>query len=322
MLPMLVALALAPTALAQRSAFSSAGGSTVRACHSKNGSLRVLRNGKHCSGELSWTLSAPAGAAGAAGAAGPQGAAGVTGESGPAGAGGPQGPAGAAGATGSTGETGAAGEAGAAGATGPTGVTGATGASGHAGVTGATGITGPTGQEGPQGSTVSGATGPTGPTGPTGSSVTGPTGPAGAFPSTLGSGQTETGSWSVTNGSVPNARSPLPNTEGEIFGTITFPIRLSAAPTHVELVKRGRTSTHCTGTPEAPTAPAGWLCVYTGLEHNNPLGISPITAIEDGAGTQEAASATGAFVVFKPAVEEEFAASDMTDAGAWAVTAE
>jgi hypothetical protein len=309
--PPIALLALAPAALASPSARYAASESTIRACHSKNGTLSVARKGKHCSGEITWNLSAPAGARGGAGAAGSQGPAGVTGETGPAGAPGAQGPPGLAGATGSTGETGAAGLAGAAGATGPNGVTGATGASGAAGATGNTGLTGTTGETGPTGSNKSGATGPTGPSGPTGSSATGATGPTGAFPVTLGGGQTETGFWALTSGSTVTIG-------GETYGTISFPIRLPSAPTHVEYVKKGKTGTNCTGSMPAPTAPAGFLCVYAGAEFNYPPAEPATVAIQNAAGTPSAASASGARIVFKAIAEE---ANDI-DSGSWAVTAE
>jgi hypothetical protein len=309
--PPIVLLAFAPTALAGPSARYAAGESTIRACHSKSGVLSVARKGKHCAGEVTWNLTAPAGARGAAGAAGPAGAAGVTGETGAAGAAGPQGAPGLEGATGATGETGATGTAGATGATGAKGVTGATGASGPAGAAGGTGPTGPTGETGPQGSTESGATGPAGATGPTGSSPAGATGPTGTFPSTLGSGQTETGFWAASSASILNM-------SGETFGTISFPIRLPSAPKHVEFLRRGKTGTNCTGSNLSPTAAAGSLCIYVGSENNEPAGEPATVAIENAAGTPGAASATGAYVVFTAATGE----SNVVDSGTWAVTAE
>jgi len=306
-------LAFAPAAFASSSARYAAGESTIRACHSKNGALSIARKAKHCAREITWNLTAPAGARGAAGAAGPRGAAGVTGETGAPGANGPQGAPGLEGAAGSTGETGATGATGAAGATGAKGVTGATGASGAAGTTGGTGPTGPTGETGPQGSTESGATGPTGPTGATGLSPAGPTGATGTLPATAGSGESESGSWSVMSGSNPN-------TGGEIVGTISFPIQLSIAPTHVEYLRRGKSSTNCPGSSEAPSATAGFLCVYAGFEHNEPSGFPPLPTIENAAGAP-GASVSGAFVVFIPQ-EEEAVINDAIDAGSWAVTVE
>ncbi len=134
--------------------------STIQACVSHDGDLRIVSTPNECrrhESALVWNVvgpagpPGPAGSAGATGPAGPTGAKGDTGTTGAAGAQGPQGPGGPAGPTGDTGPAGATGAAGAAGAT------------GVAGPTGDTGPAGPAGAQGPQGPT--GAQGPTGPSG-------------------------------------------------------------------------------------------------------------------------------------------------------------
>jgi hypothetical protein len=50
--------------------------------------------------------------------------------------------------------------------------------------------------------------------------------------------------------------------------TISFPERLSAAPTQTIFVEAGTTNPTCTGTVSNPTAPAGVLCVYESYVFN------------------------------------------------------
>lgn len=158
----------------------------------------------------------------------------LKGKAGPQGPQGPQGP---------KGDPGPAGNAGSAGSQGPAGPVGATGA------TGATGVTG---------KTVTGATG-----------VTGSTGPTGPLSTTLISGMTETGTWSMGGYTVENLSSS--------FATpfripISFPIPLAGElpEANVHYLKVGESGggpgSDCPGSPADPEAKAGHLCVYTSKE--------------------------------------------------------
>ena len=49
---------------------------------------------------------------------------------------------------------------------------------------------------------------------------------------------------------------------------IYYSLKLSAAPAHVEFVENGTTGANCTGSASAPTAPAGYLCIYEGYQMN------------------------------------------------------
>jgi hypothetical protein len=137
-------------ALAFASSASSSFATTIEACQTREGKIRVIkpessRGPDQCGPNqtlLTWNVAGvqgpigPAGATGQAGSAGPAGALGPTGSkgnvgpAGPAGPAGPNGDVGAAGPTGPTGSVGPAGPAGIAGATGANGATGATGAPG------------------------------------------------------------------------------------------------------------------------------------------------------------------------------------------------
>jgi hypothetical protein len=299
--------------VAAPAARAAAGGRVLHACYDRHtGALRVATNGGCGAGQVSlrWSV---------------QGAAGARGAAGPAGAEGPKAPEGVTGASGPTGRAGAAGIAGAAGATGPTGAAGAAGAQG---VTGATGPTGPSGAAGAGGAT--GGAGPTGPTGSTGSGTTGPSGPAGASGAagaagstgpaglsraeTLASGHSESGAWSVTG-----TAEPLPGHEGG--AAISFVLPLAAPITeasHVVYLKASEsepTTGPCKGgTPSAPKAEAGFLCVFTGKEENE---NAPFKQIQNAAGEAAKVSRTGAFVIF----EATSTPAKIAAYGSWTVTA-
>lgn len=111
------------------------------------------------------------------------------------------------------------------------------------------GATGSTGAQGAQGSQ-----GPQGPTGNTGG--TGNTGPEGPFPSTLPSGKTIVGVFDVEGVSS----GAISSTGSLATGSISY---LYEAPSQkVVYVAAGGSDPHCTGTFEAPTAPAGYTCIY------------------------------------------------------------
>ncbi len=159
--------------------------STIQACESFDGLLRVVNNPGDCRRHevaISWNVVGPAGPAGPQGPAGPKGATGATGATGAAGAAGSNGAQGPAGPKGDKGDTGPAGAAGAAGAQGPAGPKGDTGASGAAGGQGPAGPAGADGAQGPAG--PKGDTGPQGPIGPVGPSGADPI--ADAFVSRFG----------------------------------------------------------------------------------------------------------------------------------------
>ncbi len=261
-----------------------ASGAVFHACYSTStGALRRSSSGDcpHGTLPIQWRTvgvkgtRGPVGATGAEGMRGPAGVTGATGPTGPTGAIGPTGPRGPTGVTGATGLAGATGAKGATGATGAAGVTGATGPTGAAGATGATGASGSTG---------SGGTGPTGATGATGVGATGPTGPAGSSGAALASGQSETGLWSLAT--------PAEGGSGRTAAAaISFsPLPLAAAPEHVHYVKEGESApTGCSGTPEAPQAEAGNVCVFAVSEK---LTSAAFTELENAEG-KEAQGAPG-----------------------------
>ena len=73
----------------------------------------------------------------------------------------------------------------------------------------------------------------------------------------LPAGSTMTGAWNLSGDALYYAPA-----------TISFPRKLSVAPAHVEFVERGTTGANCTGSATAPTAPAGYLCIYEGYQYN------------------------------------------------------
>lgn len=133
------------------------------------------------------------------------------------------------------------------------------------------------------GQLVAGAPGPQGPAG-----VQGPKGDTGApgapgangadftTATTLGSGQTLTGQWSISGGAPPSTY---------VNDAVTFRIPLHAgipaANTHY--VPDGGTTAPCTGTAAAPTAPAGHLCIYN--SYGGPYSFYGVLEGEGPAGT-------------------------------------
>jgi hypothetical protein len=128
----------------------------------------------------------------------------------------------------------------------------------------------------------------------------------------LPSGDSETGTWSVSSDNEPR--------EGGIGGAaISFPFPLAAAPEHVEYVAQGKTGEHCAGSAAAPTAPSGYLCVYATAEESARVKLLGIQNLAGNPG----ASAYGAFVMFE--AEETPEPSEgirMFNYGTWAVTAQ
>ncbi|HEX5309669.1 MAG TPA: hypothetical protein VFW38_11380 [Solirubrobacteraceae bacterium] len=193
---------------------------------------------------------------------------------------------------------------------------------GAAGRTGAAGPVGPSGKDGGQGSQgVEGKEGKTGAAGTTGKDgVTGKEGPTGKAGSpwtaggTLPQGQTESGTWayrgSTTNGDVGT-------------DAISYVIPLTAAP-EVEFVYAKATGTSCKGSASAPTAPEGFLCVYSAWEEE--FDGKPITAEYKGTNTGETFNGTGsglygALLNFETKHIGESVLPFAVLEGTWAVTA-
>jgi hypothetical protein len=167
---------------------------------------------------------------------------------------------------------GKAGAAGAPGAAGAQGAQGPAGPAGPAGSAGGKGETGPAGAKGEKGAT--GAAGAAGAKGATG--ATGTTG----FTETLPKGKTETGVWAVSQFNLPAFI--------EVEIPISFPIPLKEGSQEGYFLNKSETENGtgvghdagCTGTVEAPTAPAGLLCIYTNEEAS--VGQGPLAVIFNG----------------------------------------
>ena len=196
---------------------------------------------------------------------GPRGPKGAKGDTGPAGPAGPQGPAGAKGDAGANGSNGAAGEAGPQGPAGtsvvassePSGSANCEGRGGSKFVTGATTTFACNGEDG-----------------------TGGGGGGGGLPTTLGSGETETGAWWIQGNT---------STVGSFSAPISFPIPLSAddaGDIEVHIWSESDEDPACTGTPAEPSAPDGALCVYiTESTGNNTLEVFSTDFVTEGVGT-------------------------------------
>jgi hypothetical protein len=136
---------------------------------------------------------------------------------------------------------------------GPAGPVGPAGPAGPVGPTGKDGTNGINGKDGAPGTT--GTAGPPGPVGPTG-----PQGP-------LQSGKTENGTWQYIGSTVNGAKGAA---------ALSFTLPLETAPKGVEFLYSGQAGANCSGTAAAPTAPAGFLCVYDALPEE--LGGHHVTA--------------------------------------------
>jgi hypothetical protein len=195
---------------------------------------------------------------------------------------GPRGPKGA---------TGPAGPAGPAGAKGDTGANGTNGSNGSDGAKGATGATGPQGLAG-----ATGATGPIGPTGPSGG------GGGGGLPTTLGSGETETGTYAI-NGNPQEIQTTA----------ISFPIPLK--PTDAEGVTRHTAGpdgdSTCLGTVLEPSAPEGFFCRYVATGSTS---AGEWTVYNPDFSTKTGVGSTGALIQSEMSV-------GVDQRGSWAVTA-
>jgi hypothetical protein len=247
---------------------------------------------------------------------GPPGPRGKTGPAGPAGAAGPAGPAGLAGPKGDKGDTGPAG------ANGASATTESFVGAQHGCTAGGVVVK----SASPEVTVCNGKNGTNGTTG---------------FTETLPSGMTETGSWSF--GFLPEGAAPgFHHLKIPISFNVPLAASLSgagcrtvesghvAATCHVHFINaNGKevveneanfeieefTSTACTGTPAAPTATAGDLCVYTsGL--TNVLGAFDSLIVKASDNNESGASTAGATINFFGVLAEA------EGYGIWAVTAE
>jgi Collagen triple helix repeat (20 copies) len=197
------------------------------------------------------------------------------------------------------GKPGAAGAPGPAGATGPAGPTGGTGQAGGPGTAGATGETGPQG--------VKGETGAKGAKGETGAPW-----PAGG---TLPAKAAETGSFASAEPFV-TASGPVEHIL-DLPLSFTIPLKTELSGTQVEIVGKGATGTHCTGSVAEPTAPEEFLCVYFAEEPPRGfVGGTPVVFKID-AESLPGASKAGAIVRLE---RNEGEAGNNSIWGTWAVT--
>jgi hypothetical protein len=172
---------------------------------------------------------------------------------------------------------------------------------GRTGRTGATGKEGSAGREGPAGPI--GKEGRVGQRGPVGKE--GKDGQPGPFVTTLPSGKTLTGVFQATDALPANAK-------GFAEATISFTFPLAAAP-NVEVIQAGgAASEHCPGTVEAPSATAGYLCLYTTASTGPVATYNPVT---------EAIGATKNGAIASTELECAATPCNAHLVGTWAVTA-
>jgi len=130
----------------------------------------------------------------------------------------------------------------------------------------------------------------------------------GGLPETLGSGETETGTWSVQA-----------HDEGETgFTFLSFPIPLAFGldKDHVVYLKEGEEETEqCPGTAAAPEAKKGFLCVYSTVVTLVPFESGAIADPSKAPGTPGSSSAGALLLLTNTNSEPGFGY------GTWAVTA-
>ena len=222
----------------------------------------------------------------------------VKGPRGPKGAVGPAGPQGPIGATGPNGDTGAAG---ANGTNGKDGINGTNGEDGTS-VVASTEPSGTGNCEGRGGSKfITGATTTFACNGKDGTGGAG----GGSLPTTLGSGETETGTWSLVGSGGPSPISP-----------VSFPIPLSAeAAKNTTLhTAEAEGDATCTGNVDEPTAPPGVFCRYVSEESTSGA-ESPFFVYPPDFGANEGVGTSGALIL------GEGLAPAFIQVGSWAVTA-
>ena len=187
---------------------------------------------------------------------------------------------------------------------GKTGKTGAAGANGAPGANGAQGPAGANGKDGAPG--LEGKQGPEGKEGKAGTN--GKTG----FTKTLPSGETETGSWYAESSSSASKAVRF-----AISFAIPLEAPLSVNQAHkvtVQEAKENKLPKGCTGTPEAPGAEAGNLCIFEGGE-GGAFTSATGNVLQPGAEGAGGVGVTGALVTNEASAEGEIYF------GTWAVTA-
>lgn len=184
---------------------------------------------------------------------------------------------------------------------GANGAPGPAGPAGPAGLQGAAGKEGLVGKEGPAGKGATGNTGATGPQGPAG-----PQGTPGTsgFTEMLPKGKTETGNWAASA-----------SAEGPVVAAISFniPLEKELGASNVTYAGAHGNGTTCLGSPEAPSATPGYLCVYQAESAGVNLKFTEILT----ATAKPGANKSGAVLLLEGEAEAPRYAF-----GTWAVTAE
>jgi hypothetical protein len=131
-------------------------------------------------------------------------------------------------------------------------------------------------------------------------------GPAGPTTGMSPSGVTQRGAFSL---GAYGAGSVVP-------GAISFPLTLPAPPI-VDEIADGTTDSHCTGSPGAPTAAPGYLCIYVRFDGNdsNGSGQGPLF-VEDPSMLHNGAATFGVLMAF-----DVVSTGEGFVLGSWAVTA-
>jgi hypothetical protein len=105
-------------------------------------------------------------------------------------------------------------------------------------------------------------------------------GGGGGLPTTLGSGETETGAWWIQGTTAVS---------GNFATALRFPIPLSSEAAEdivVHVWSEANEDPACTGTPAEPSAPDGALCVYiTESSGDNQIGVYSTDFVTEGVGT-------------------------------------
>jgi len=153
-----------------------------------------------------------------------------------------------------------------------------------------------------------GATGAPGPTGPTGTAGSeGPQGPAGPFPDALPAGRTLGGTFAIS-GTAAAAVDTAQTAE-------SFAFALAEAPA-VHVIAAGLTPpAECPGSPAAPAAGAGHLCVF---EVERSAAVASLAVFDPSASTGNGAGKATRFGFGIRATAD--AGGALRSAGTWAVT--
>ena len=211
---------------------------------------------------------------------------------------GPRGPAGPAGKNGANGATGATGPAG---ATGPGGPQGPQGLAGTNGANGESVTSNPIAVGGKECNKEGGAEFKVG-GGAATHACNGKTG----FTKTLPIGATETGTFAL---------SPLVSGQAMVPVAFAIPLAGELDGAHTEVVMKGAAGTECKGSPAAPSAPSGFLCVYLAREPSSTevLGYFVLNSAKEESAGVSTAGAVLAAILDKPAEGTALF-------GTWAVT--